>query len=153
MHETAGKCNSRKAHLLSKFFGSSPGAWKYDENFNSPILNQQEGFLAHTGQYQECASGGQIFDMVGNLHEWVSDTVDGSLPRKIPLEDNLLERVPHLHGHGIFMGGFYSTGKEHGHGCGFITIGHEPSYHDYSTGFRCCKQAQGLESSSKKKKQ
>jgi formylglycine-generating enzyme required for sulfatase activity len=145
MHETPGKCNSRKPHLLSKFYGTNPGAWKYDENFNNPMLNQQEGYLARTGEYEQCASGGSVFDMVGNLHEWVSDTVDGTLPSKIPLEDNIKERVPHVFGHGIFMGGFYSTGKEHGHGCGFITLGHEPTYHDYSTGFRCCKQARPSE--------
>lgn len=151
MNETAGKCNSRKAHLLSKLFGNSPGAWKYDD-FNNPILNQQEGYLARSGQYEECASGSHVFDMVGNLHEWISDTVDDSLPKKIPLDDGISKRVPFLHGHGIFMGGFYSTGKEHGQGCGFITIGHEPSYHDYSTGFRCCKRAQLPASPEKKKK-
>jgi len=48
-------------------------------------------------------------------------------------------------GHGIFMGGFFSTKSQHGAGCRFITIGHDPTYHDYSTGFRCCLGAAGSE--------
>jgi formylglycine-generating enzyme len=39
------------------------------------------------------------------------------------------------------MGGFYSTHGELGPGCTFTTIAHEPRYHDYSTGFRCCADA------------
>jgi hypothetical protein len=39
------------------------------------------------------------------------------------------------------MGGFYSTTDQHGAGCAYTTIAHEPSYHDYSTGFRCCADA------------
>ena len=39
------------------------------------------------------------------------------------------------------MGGFYSTANQHGAGCYYTTIAHEPSYHDYSTGFRCCMDA------------
>jgi len=42
-------------------------------------------------------------------------------------------------GKGVFMGGFFSTTNEHGSGCEFVTMAHEPKYHDYSTGFRCCK--------------
>jgi sulfatase modifying factor 1 len=44
-------------------------------------------------------------------------------------------------GNATFMGGFYSTSGEHGPGCLFTTIAHEAAYHDYSTGFRCCKDA------------
>ena len=39
------------------------------------------------------------------------------------------------------MGGFYSTTSELGPGCYYTTVAHEPRYHDYSTGFRCCSSA------------
>jgi len=42
-------------------------------------------------------------------------------------------------GNGIFMGGFYSTTGELGPGCLFTTVAHDAGYHDYSTGFRCCR--------------
>jgi formylglycine-generating enzyme len=133
-----GKCNTGKAHLLSRFFGRDPNAWSYAHHFNSPILNQQPGFLAKSGEYADCTNDFGVFDMVGNLHEWVSDSVDPSLERKLPLLPGIRRSLQRTRGHGIFMGGFYSTHQEHGRGCGFITIGHEPKYHDYSTGFRCC---------------
>lgn len=140
-HE-AGKCNAGKAHLLSRFFGGNPRAWKYKEHFNNPMLNQQPGFLAPAGEYAECVSDYGVADMVGNLHEWVSDKVDGALAKKLALESGISVRLGLSKGRGIFMGGFYSTTNQHGEGCNFVTVGHEPGYHDYSTGFRCCSDAE-----------
>jgi formylglycine-generating enzyme len=132
-------CNTKKPHLLSRLYGSDPRGWKYDEHFNDPALDQEPGFLAKTGEHTGCVSLEGVYDLVGNLHEWVSDRVDDSLPEKVPLLPNLVRKLGRNHGHGIFMGGFFSTGSEHGRGCAFVTIGHEPKYHDYSTGFRCCR--------------
>jgi sulfatase-modifying factor enzyme 1 len=129
-----GACNSGKPHLLSMFFGRDGNAWKYEEHFNSPLLDQQPGFLAKAGEYAACESDEGARDMVGNLHEWVSDLVDEARaparggPRRLTRPGN-----------GIFMGGFFSTTSEHGEGCTFITTAHEPAYHDYSLGFRCCR--------------
>jgi hypothetical protein len=55
------------------------------------------------------------------------------------LTDGLRKRLRANTGKGIFMGGFFSTTNQHGRGCDFVTMAHEPRYHDYSTGFRCCK--------------
>ena len=140
-NETSGKCNSSKGHLLSRFFGTNPKHWKYEDHFNSPMLDQQPGFLARTGEYASCVSGYGVADLVGNLHEWISDKVDASLPTKIPLQEDILKKVGPRTGNAIFMGGFFSTTSEHGKGCRFVTIGHEARYHDYSTGFRCCRDA------------
>ena len=41
-------------------------------------------------------------------------------------------------GHGVFRGGFFVDDVINGRGCGYRTDRHEPSYHDYSLGFRCC---------------
>lgn len=136
-----GRCNVGKAHLLSMVAGTNPLRWRYAEDFNNPALDREPGFLAQTGAYSGCTNGYGAFDMVGNLHEWVSDRVDGSLPRKIPLRAGIRARVPVDRGHGVFMGGFFSTTNQHGRGCNFITIAHGPTYHDYSTGFRCCTSA------------
>jgi formylglycine-generating enzyme required for sulfatase activity len=140
--ERSGVCNSSKPHLLSRLFGSNPRRWRYDEQFNSSRLNQEPGFLAPTGSHPGCVTPEGVYDLVGNLHEWVSDEVDGTLTSKIDLIDDLRGRVIQRNlGHAIFMGGFYSTTAEHGPGCRFVTIGHEARYHDYSTGFRCCRDA------------
>jgi formylglycine-generating enzyme required for sulfatase activity len=135
----AGRCNVGKPHLLSMLHGSDPKGWLYDEHFNDPELNQRPGFLASTGQHDGCVGANGVYDLVGNLHEWVSDRVDASLVTKIPLTDGLRKRLRANTGKGIFMGGFFSTTNQHGRGCDFITMAHEPRYHDYSTGFRCCK--------------
>ncbi len=141
--EVAGRCNTSKPHLLSRMFGTNPQAWKYEEHFNNPQLDQEPGFLARTGEYTQCASSESVYDMIGNLHEWVSDVVDDTLPQKVELQEDILKKVGPRHGNAIFMGGFFSTTREHGPGCRFTTIGHEARYHDYSTGFRCCKDAAG----------
>jgi formylglycine-generating enzyme required for sulfatase activity len=139
---TKGACNVSKPHLLSRMHGNRPGNWKYDEHFNDPKLNQEPGFLARTGEYEQCVSGYGAADMVGNLHEWISDQVGPSLAGKIPLRDDIRKKLEKNEGNAIFMGGFYSTTSEHGRGCAFVTIGHGRNYHDYSTGFRCCKTAE-----------
>ena len=146
----AGKCNSGKVHLLSKMFGSNGQAWKYDENFNSPALNQEPGFLAKAGEYEGCVSDFGVYDLVGNLHEWVSDSVDEEMVTRLENEPVERRRQPWRDGNGVFMGGFFSTTNEHGGGCKFVTIAHEPTYHDYSTGFRCCKSVPGDEKKKRK---
>jgi len=136
-----GRCNAGKPHLLGRVFGNDPQRWTFDEHFNSPKLSLEPGFLAKTAEHTGCTSDYGVFDMIGNLHEWVSDKVDHSLVDKIPLRDDIRGKIDINLGHGIFMGGFYSTIAEHGEGCGFLTPGHGPKYHDYSTGFRCCQDA------------
>ena len=135
----AGRCNVGKPHLLSILHGKDPKGWKYDEGFNDPVLDERSGFLAETGAYDECVTPAGVFDLVGNLHEWVSDRVDPTIMRKMPLTAGVQSRVRANQGKGVFMGGFFSTTNQHGEGCEFVTMAHEPGYHDYSTGFRCCK--------------
>ncbi len=146
----AGACNSGKAHLLTRLFGSDARRWKYDECFNNPKLDQEPGFLAKTGEHASCEAGG-VFDMVGNLHEWVKDIVDDDIEELLERDQVTRRKQPHRRGNGIFMGGFFSTTDELGPGCTYVTIAHEPSYHDYSTGFRCCKDLPAPPSSKKKK--
>ena len=40
---------------------------------------------------------------------------------------------------GTFRGGYYLDTHINGDGCDYRTTAHAPTYHDYSTGFRCCK--------------
>lgn len=136
-----GRCNSGKPHLMRQLFGEDARRWKYDEHFNSPILSIAPGYLAHAGTYADCVSEDGAFDLVGNLHEWVAGMVDEDLVRGLEGEDIDRRKQSWRVGNGIFMGGFFSTRSELGPGCEYITIAHEPAYHDYSTGFRCCKTA------------
>ena len=136
-----GSCNTGKPHLLQQRFGSDPRLWKYDEHFNSPQLNEEPGFLAKAGAYETCTGDTGLYDMVGNLHEWVSDTVDDALIERLAEEDVSRHKQPWREGNGVFMGGFFSTTGELGPGCKYVTVAHEPAYHDYSTGFRCCAPA------------
>jgi formylglycine-generating enzyme required for sulfatase activity len=137
-----GVCNSGKKHLLTELFGANGRAWKYDENFNSPELLKTPGYLAKTGEYEGCKSEDEVMDLVGNLHEWVSTSVDQALVDRMDEEPVERRKQPWREGNGIFASGFFSTTKEHGPGCAFLTIAHEPTYHDYSIGFRCCRAAE-----------
>ena len=133
----ADQCNMDKPHLLSRRFGADSRKWKY-EQFNDPTLNQEPGFLAQTGSLDTCQSDSGVYDLVGNLHEWVSDTVDEELMEKLDAENVERKTQGWRPGNGVFMGGFFSTHEQLGPGCRYTTVAHEPSYHDYSTGFRCC---------------
>jgi hypothetical protein len=92
-----------------------PGVWA---KLNDPALGRVEGALAKTGDHVECVNGWGLYDMVGNLHEWVA--TDASLPN------------------GTFAGGYYLDTTINGDGCNYRTVAHAHDYHDYSTGFRCC---------------
>ena len=96
---------------------------------NDPRLNQLEGSLAKTGAHPSCTNDYGVFDMVGNLHEWVDDGAE--------------ERGAH----GTFRGGYYMDTSKNGDGCSYATTAHAFDYHDYSTGFRCC--ADAVDASSK----
>ena len=96
-----------------------PGVWA---KLNDPALGQVDGALARTGEHAECVNGFGVFDMVGNLHEWVA--TDPNAP------------------HGTFAGGYYLDTTLNGDGCNYRTVAHAHDYHDYSTGFRCCAAAQ-----------
>jgi len=139
-----GACNNGKPHLMSRFFGDNPRRWSY-EGFNDKRLDLEPDFLAKTGSYEACHTDESVYDMVGNLHEWVSDTIGPDIEQVLERDQVDRNKQPWAVGNGIFMGGFFSTTVEHGPGCAFTTIAHEPDYHDYSTGFRCCMDVPGLE--------
>jgi hypothetical protein len=114
----AGACNEGKGSMVPKLFGNDASKWTY-EDFNDPRLNQIAGGLAPAGAFPRCVSPLGVHDCVGNLHEWGADAPDAK-------------------GHGRFRGGFYGDAEINGPGCLYVTSAHEPTYHDYSTGFRCC---------------
>ena len=87
---------------------------------NDPRINKSPNSLAPTGEFSKCKNGYGVFDMVGNLHEWTAE-VNGT--------------------HGVFRGGYYQDTHLNGEGCNYKTVAHDVSYHDYSTGFRCCADA------------
>jgi hypothetical protein len=134
------RCNGEKAHLLTLLFGADPTRWRYAQ-FNDPILSQEPGFLAESGAYDGCVGEAGVYDLVGNLHEWVSDVADSAFEARLRGEGIARSFQYWSPGNGVFMGGFYSTHGELGPGCTFTTIAHEARYHDYSTGFRCCADA------------
>lgn len=111
----ASACNDtyEGGHPVIDYFGTSSGIWDM-EHMNDPGINQQENTIALTGEYAGCVSADGIYDLHGNLHEWIADP------------------------DGTFKGGFYADAEINGEGCTYTTTAHEFSYHDYSTGFRCC---------------
>jgi len=84
------------------------------DGMNQPLINQLPESLLETGARAECTNDYGVFDMVGNLHEWISDP------------------------NGTFRGGYYMDTTRNGDGCSYATTAHGFTYHDYSTGFRCC---------------
>lgn len=93
-----------------------------DPRLNLLVNEDVDPLLRPTGATKGCASHwgtDAIYDMVGNLDEWVEDES------------------------GVFLGGFYSRSTTQG--CEAQVTNHSPIYYDYSTGFRCCRDASATE--------
>ena len=109
-----GQCNVfRKEHPGRVLHGN------FSNGLSDPRLNMvdDEGdlLLHDTGMTPTCKSvwgTDAIYDMVGNVDEWVDDPA------------------------GVFVGGFYSRNTRNG--CEARVGAHPTVYFDYSTGFRCC---------------
>ncbi len=110
-------CNDEGKSPLIRLYAAR-GAHAFDDQpMNDPRLNQLPDTVAPTGSYRLCTNGYGVFDMVGNLHEWIDDPA------------------------GSFRGGYYLDTRLNGDGCAYVTTVHGPGYRDYSTGFRCCREA------------
>ena len=70
-----------------------------------------------SGRFRTCVSPYGIFDMMGNVEEWVSSRASRRFP-------------------GALMGGFWAKPWT---GCRGTNDAHEPEFAFYETGFRCCK--------------
>jgi hypothetical protein len=114
-----GYCNDAGVSSFNHYYGGGNAETPQEaytwSNMNDPRLNQLAGTLAPTGRFKKCKNGFGVYDMVGNLHEWTADKG------------------------GTFRGGYYLDTHINGDGCDYRTTAHNGTYHDYSTGFRCCK--------------
>ncbi len=109
-------CNDNGKAPLATLYPKLSGPDLYGaQTMNDPRLNQQPGTVSKTGRHGKCKSSFGAYDLVGNLHEWVDDP------------------------NGTFRGGYYLDTAQNGDGCHYRTDAHDVAYHDYSTGFRCCK--------------
>lgn len=122
----AQACNIRRAHPIITLYRSNK-PWirngvdcKWGDNrwtpncMNDPRINQLPKSLSSSGSFKNCVSRFGIYDMVGNLGEWVSP------PSRLE--------------YGRFNGGLYPQPES---SCEYKTIAHGPSYADYSIGCRC----------------
>ena len=111
-----GRCNDHGRSPMAVVFGlgggTKPSLWT--PHMNDPALDRLAGTVAASGAHAGCSNDYGVYDMVGNVHEWVDDP------------------------NGTFLGGFYLDTHQLGDGCNYRTPGHDIYYHDYSTGFRCC---------------
>ncbi len=108
-----GACNDAGISPLHVYYPEAPTTY-LPGPMNDPRLDQTKDTVALTGSFADCTNGFGVFDMVGNLHEWVMSAT------------------------GTFRGGYFQDTKINGEGCSYRTTAHAPAYHDYSTGFRCC---------------
>jgi sulfatase modifying factor 1 len=108
-----GVCNDVGVSPLHVYYPEAPETYQAGP-MNDARLNQTPKTLAKTGAFGRCTNAFGVFDMVGNLHEWVMSVRP------------------------TFRGGFYQDTHLNGDGCAYRTTAHAAGYHDYSTGFRCC---------------
>lgn len=115
----AGRCNvGSYLHPAAILHGLSSSG-HLDPRLNLLMIAGDAPVLRETGGTQTCASrwsNDAVFDMVGNLDEWVE------------------------HEKGIFKGAFYARRSKAG--CDAVVGNHAHAYFDYSTGARCCRDAQ-----------
>jgi hypothetical protein len=113
-----GACNEGRAtNPVNDCFG--PGGSVFTgKNMNDPCCVNKPNTVAPGGSFSKCVSAYGVYDLHGNLHEWIDATTSS--------------------GNGVFRGGFFVDAKINGAGCLYRTVAHAKTYHDYSTGFRCC---------------
>jgi formylglycine-generating enzyme len=108
-------CNVfREAHPSQLLHGNA--SLYHDDPRLNALAADSAPLLRATGATAGCGSrwgNDAIWDMVGNLDEWVADP------------------------EGTFLGGFYSRATRQG--CDARIGGHPIDYFDYSLGVRCCK--------------
>lgn len=112
-----GVCNDNGKPPLAGYYALPNAAANEWDARNDARLNQLPDTLSKTGSHPACKSQFGVYDLMGNLHEWVVDPA------------------------GTFVGGYYLDTKLNGDGCHYKTVAHDAAYHDYSTGFRCCADA------------
>lgn len=121
----AGACNDdiRPVHPVAEVghLLGIPRDRLWQLGMNQSIINQLPDTLLPTGSRAECTNAYGVYDMVGNLHEWIDDA------------------------DGTFRGGYYMDTSKNGDGCSYQTTAHDFTYHDYSTGFRCCLDPERVE--------
>jgi formylglycine-generating enzyme required for sulfatase activity len=108
-----GACNDSGISPLHVYYPEAPSTYQA-KAMNDPRLNQTARTVTPTGAMSRCTNALGVYDMVGNLHEWV-----------------MSDRP-------TFRGGYYQDTHINGDGCAYRTTAHAAEYHDYSTGFRCC---------------
>ncbi len=117
----SGVCNDSypAGHPAATCYGTT-ASWIYSA-IDYAGINQQANTVDRAGANAGCVTSEGVFDLMGNLHEWVRDTA-GTPP--VSAVD--------------FRGGFYADTARNGEGCLYATSAHSFSHWDYSTGFRCC---------------
>lgn len=111
-------CNVSRPHHPAYVLHSLSSAGHLDPRLNLLVIGGDEPVLWSTGASEQCRSrwgDDAIYDMVGNLDEWV-DAPEGA-----------------------FRGGFYARKTQKG--CEARISSHSAAYFDYSTGTRCCQDA------------
>jgi hypothetical protein len=109
-----GKCNVFRSVHPARVLHRDPSIGHLDPRLNQ-VREGDDPLLRPTGATPDCRSewgADAIFDMVGNLDEWIDEPS------------------------GTFLGGFFSRSTREG--CDSSIESHAPSYFDYSLGVRCC---------------
>ncbi len=114
------QCNLGRGKHPARILFGKPSASVIDPRLNLMQLDDAP-LLRKTGATPTCVSrwgDDAIFDMVGNLDEWVDDD------------------------RGVFVGAAYTRYTKAG--CDAAIDAHPAGYWDYSTGARCCRDAEGV---------
>lgn len=122
----ASACNvdKRSPHILDYYFPGTPHLKRTGKEFNDPMLLLDPAYQTKAGRMPLCVTPEGVYDMDGNMSEWVSDSESrGGVT------------------YGTFRGApFSGYAKE---GCARKTTAHDARYYDYSTGARCCADMRG----------
>lgn len=117
------KCNMGRSrdHWPPGILGRKNNGQMMDPRIGTLFSRDGNLMKIPTGSFPECTNSYGVYDMVGNVHEIVSDTIHNER-----LDIDLA----------TFVGSHYARFEKQD--CSEITQAHWSGYTDYSLGFRCC---------------